>query len=178
MERPADRLERRLRAFLTALAVLALPLAVWAAGQATYSHYTQVRQTQPARLHPVTALLLTDARSGGDRPGAQSGFDALARWSDHNGQHAGVAPVRAWLHQGATATVWLDAHGTIAAPPEGRDFAATAGVAVGCGTALAGVAGAYTTRWAVGQYFERRRAARWTRERERFEPGWTARCRS
>ncbi|WP_369386553.1 hypothetical protein AB5J72_02330 [Streptomyces sp. CG1] len=163
---------------LTALAVLALPLAVWGAGQAIYSHYPHVRQTQSARLQPVVAHLLTDARSGGDRPGAQSGFHALVRWSDHNGVRTGVAPVRAWLHQGATATVWLDAHGTIAAPPEGRDLAAIAGVAVGCGTTLAGVAGAYTARRAVGRYFERRRKAQWTREWERVEPDWRPRCRN
>ncbi|MEU8691420.1 hypothetical protein [Streptomyces sp. NPDC048665] len=173
-----DRLERGLRVFLTALALLALPPAVWGAGQATYSHHMHVRRTQLARLHPVTARLLTDARSDSDRPGAQSGFHALVRWSDHNGAHTGVAPVRPWSHRGATAAVWLDARGVIAAPPEGRDLAATAGVAVGCGTALAVVAGACGTRWAVGRCFARRRAALWTREWERVEPDWTTRRRS
>lgn len=45
LERSVDRLERRLRVFLTALAVLALLLAVWGSGLAVYSHYAHVRQT-------------------------------------------------------------------------------------------------------------------------------------
>ncbi|MFD8722999.1 hypothetical protein ACFV2H_34780 [Streptomyces sp. NPDC059629] len=118
----------------------------------------------------MTASLLTEARSSADRPGAESGFHALVHWSDRNGDHTGVAPVRAWLHRGATATVWLDAHGDIAAPPSARDIAATAGVAAGCATAFSGVATVCGVRWALGKSIDRRRLAQWAREWERVEP--------
>lgn len=118
----------------------------------------------------MTAHLLSDARSGGDRPGA-SDFHALVRWRDH----MGVAPVRAWLHRGQATTVWLDGRGAIAAPPEARDLAATVGVAVGFATAFGGVAIAYGAWRAIGRSIDRRRVVRWTREWERVEPGWAAR---
>ncbi|MEV5875404.1 hypothetical protein AB0L75_14455 [Streptomyces sp. NPDC052101] len=175
LERPADRAERRFRVVLAAVALVVLPLTAWAAGQGVYSHYTHARQTKLARLHPVTARLVTDARSAGDRPGAQSGLHALVRWSDREGGHTGVAPVRAWLHRGAATTVWLDAQGAIATPPEGRDFAATAGVAVAFATAFGGVASAYGLWWAVGRSMDRRRLSQWGREWERVEPGWVTR---
>ncbi|MGX4695296.1 hypothetical protein [Streptomyces sp. JNUCC 63] len=159
-----DRLERRLRIVLTAVAPAVLPLAAWGAGQVVYSHCTHVRQVQSARLHPVTVRLLIDAWSAGGSPGAQSGFHALERWSDREGSHTGVAPVRAWLHRRDTATVWLDARGAIATPPEGWDFATTAGVAT-----------AYGVWRAVGRGISRRRMAQWNREWECVEPGWVTR---
>ncbi|MGW3208857.1 Rv1733c family protein [Streptomyces sp. NPDC001135] len=175
LERAVDRWERRLRVILTVVALVVPPLVAWGAGQAVYGHYTQVRQVQLAQLHPVAARLLTDARSAGDRRRAQPGFHALVRWSDRNGSRTGIAPVRAWLHRGATATVWLDARGVIAVPPENRDFAVTAGVAVGCATAFGGVAAAYGVWRAVDRSIDRRRLAQWNREWERVEPGWVTR---
>ncbi|MCC5478339.1 hypothetical protein LMU33_24995 [Streptomyces sp. JA03] len=170
-----DRWERRLRVILTVVTLVVLPLVAWGAGQAVYGHYTQVRQVQLARLHPVAARLLTDARSSGDRRGAQPGFHALVRWSDRDGSRTGTAPVRAWLHRGATATVWLDARGVIAVPPENRDFAVTAGVAMGFATAFGGVAAAYGARRGIYRSIDRRRLAQWNREWERVEPGWVTR---
>ncbi len=170
-----DRLERRLRVALAAVALVVLPLTVWGAGQAVYAHYTHARQVQLARLTPVGARLLTDARSAGDRPGAQSGFHALVRWSDRSGSHTGVAPVRAWLQKGAATTVWLDARGAVADAPEDRDFAATAGVAVGSAAALGGAAVAYGVRRAVGRSLDRRRMDQWDREWTRVEPDWVTR---
>lgn len=175
LERPVDRLERGLRVVLTVVALVVLPLAAWGAGRAVYGHYTQVWQVRSARLHPVAARLLTDARSSGDRRGAQPDFHALVRWSDREGSRTGIAPVRAWLHRGATATVWLDARGVIADPPENRDFAVTAGVAVGFATAFGGVAAAYGVWRAVDRSLDRRRLAQWNREWERVEPGWVTR---
>ncbi|OLZ69018.1 hypothetical protein AV521_19910 [Streptomyces sp. IMTB 2501] len=175
LERPVDRLERRLRVVLAAVALVVLPLTAWAAGQAVYSHYTHARQAKLARLHPVTARLVTDARSADDRAGAQSGFHAAVGWSDRDGGHTGVAPVRAWLHRGAATTVWLDAQGTIATPPEGRDFAATAGAAVAFATSFGGVATAYGLWWALGRSMDRSRLSHWDREWERVEPGWVTR---
>lgn len=174
--RPVDRLERRLRVFLTAVALVVLPPAAWSAGQAVYSHYVHVQQAQLARLHPVTARLLSEARTVGDRPGAQSGFHALVRWSDQEGGHTGVAPVRAWLHRGATATVWLDARGAITPPPEGRDFAATAGAAIAFATACGEVATAYGVWRAIARSIDHRRLAQWNREWKRVGPGWATRC--
>lgn len=145
-----DRLEHRLRVLLKAVAVVVLPLVAWGAGQATYSRYARARQTQLARLHPVNARLLTDARSSGNSPDAQPGFHALVRWSDQKGGHTGVAPVQAWLHRGATTTVWLDARGAIGAQPEARDLSATAGVAVAFATGFGGGAIAYGVWRAVG----------------------------
>ncbi|MET8946872.1 hypothetical protein ABZX30_25740 [Streptomyces sp. NPDC004542] len=170
-----DRLERRLRTLLAVLAVVALPLAAVSAGYATYSHSAQARQARVARLHPVSAHLLSDARSSDDRAGAQSGFHALVRWSDREGGHTALAPVRAWLHRGATATVWLDGRGVVSAPPPGRDLPVTTGVAVGFGTASGGAAAALGVWWAVGRSFDHRRSARWAREWERVEPLWAAR---
>ncbi|MES4889687.1 hypothetical protein [Streptomyces sp. NPDC096012] len=175
LERPVDRLERRLRVFLTAVALVVLPLVAWGAGQAVYGHYVHAQQTQMARLHPVTAGLLSDARLAGDHPGARPGFHALVRWSDREGSHTGVAPVRAWLHRGATTTVWLDARGAVAAPPEGRDFAVTAGTATAFAAACGGVATAYGVWRAVTKSIDRRRLAQWNREWERVEPGWATR---
>lgn len=175
LERPMDRLERGLRVLLTLVALVAVPLGAWCVGHAVYSHFTLARQTRLAQLHPVTASLLTQARSGDDRAGAQSGFHALVQWSDRNGAHTGVAPVRAWLHRGATATVWLDARGDIATPPRARDFASTAGVATGCATAFGGVATSCGLRWALDKSIEQRRLARWAREWEHLEPGWVTR---
>ncbi|MFE1754210.1 hypothetical protein ACFW88_27325 [Streptomyces anandii] len=175
LERPSDRLERRLRVLLAAMAVAVLPLLAWSAGGAVHDHYARQRQTQLARLHPVEARLLTDARSAGDRPGAQRGFQALVRWSDRQGGHTGVAPVRAWLERGATTTVWLDGHGVPAAPPVTGDLANTAGMAVGFATACGGAVVAYGVWRAVAGGIDRGRLGRWTREWESVEPGWTAR---
>ncbi|MEU2772283.1 hypothetical protein ABZ646_04985 [Streptomyces sp. NPDC007162] len=144
-----DRLERKLRIFLTVIALVAVPLGAWCVGHAVYSHYTLARQTRLAQLHPVTASLLTEARSRRDRPGAQSGFHALV-------------------------TVWLDASGDITAPPRSRDFASTAGVAMGCASAFGAAATACGLRWALGKSLDRRRLAQWAREWERVEPGWGA----
>lgn len=175
LERPVDRLERRLRVLLAVVALMAVPLLAGGVGQAVYGHFTLVRHTGLARLHPVTATLLTPARSSDDRAGAQSGFHALVRWSDRNGGHTGVVPVRAWLQRGAHATVWLDARGDVAAPPPDRDFPATAGVAMGCATVFAGVTAAFGVRWALDRSFDRRRLAQWARAWERVEPDWVTR---
>ncbi|CUW32676.1 Rv1733c family protein [Streptomyces tricolor] len=175
LERPVDRLERRLRVVLTVLALVLLPLAGWGAGQAVYGHHAQERQARLAQLTPVTARLLTDARPSDDRPGAPSRFHASVRWSDRDGDRTGVAPVRAWSQRGDTTTVWLDARGAIATPPEGRDVAATAGIAVAIATVLAGVATAYGVWRAVDRGIGRRRLAQWGREWERVEPGWQTR---
>lgn len=72
----------------------------WGAGQTLHSHCMNARQAQLARRYPVAAHPLTDARAAGDRTGAQSGFDALVCWSDKEGSHTGVAPVRAGLNRG------------------------------------------------------------------------------
>ncbi|MGW7543175.1 Rv1733c family protein [Streptomyces sp. NPDC054770] len=175
LERPVDRLERRLKVLLAIVVLVAVPLVAWGVGNTVYNHFTLVRQTALARLHPVTATLLTEARSSADRPGAQSGFHALVRWNDRNGSHTGVAPVRAWLHRGADTTVWLDAHGAVATPPPDRDFAATAGVAMGCATVFGGVATACGVRWALGRSMDRRRLTQWARAWERVEPDWVTR---
>ncbi|MEV5010832.1 hypothetical protein [Streptomyces sp. NPDC055692] len=98
---------------------------------------------------------------------------ALVRWSDREGSHTGVAPVRAWLHREASATVWLDARGTIATPPEGRDFAATAGVAFATGLGV--VVTVYGVWRAVDGGIDRHRLAQWDREWEHVEPGWVTR---
>jgi hypothetical protein len=157
---------------------VALPLATVSAGYAAYNHYAHARQAQVALLHPVTARLLSDARSDRDRPGTQPGFHALVQWSDQEGGYTGVAPVRAWLHRGAAATVWLDARGDISTPIPGRDLSVTAGVTVGLATAFGGVAAAFGAWWAVSRSLDRRRLDQWTREWERVEPGWVARPES
>ncbi|MFB7324728.1 hypothetical protein [Streptomyces sp. NPDC056190] len=84
--------------------------------------------------------------------------------------------MRAWLHREASAAVWLDARGTVATPPEGRDFAATAGVAVAFATGLGGVVTVYGVWRAIDGGIDRHRLAQWYREWGHVEPGWVARC--
>lgn len=147
---------------------VALPMAAWIAGSATYNHDSRLRQVQMAERHPVTARLLSDAQDGGDRTDGTLSSHAPVRWSDAPGTHAAPAPVGAWQQKGDTATVWLDAHGHVTTPPPTSGSAAVAGVEMGfaaaAGTALI-VGGAWR---GVRVRLDRRRFERWDREGERL----------
>ncbi|MFD1663022.1 hypothetical protein ACFSL4_33860 [Streptomyces caeni] len=173
LERPSDRLERRLRLLLTALLAVALPAAAWLAGSATHHHYRQLRQAQLAERHPVAARLLSDAQAGLDRPGGDIGARAPVRWRDSGGAHVAVAPVASGERKGATVIIWLDTRGRVTAPPVTRDVNTTVSVGVGLAAATAvalGLGGAWR---GVRLSLDRRRLARWGREWELVEPRWT-----
>jgi hypothetical protein len=170
-----DRFERRLRVLLMAVLAVAVPMAAWIAGSATYDHDSRLRHVQMAERHPVTARLLSDAQDGGDRTDGTLSSHTSVRWSDARGTHTAAAAVGAWQRRGDTATVWLDARGHVTTPPPTSDSAAVAGVEMGF-TAAAGAALIVGGAWkGVRVCLDRRRFAQWNREWELVEPRWTGR---
>lgn len=170
LERPSDRIERRLRVLLMAVLVLAVPMAAWVAGSAAHDHDSRLRQVQMAQRHPVTARLLSDANGDG-----QAGAHASVRWSDSRGAHFAIAAVGPWQRAGDTATLWLDAHGNVTAPPPASDMATLAGAEMGF-AAAAGVVLTAGGAWKVVRVcLDRRRLRQWDREWELVEPRWTGR---
>lgn len=175
LERSSDRFERRLRLLLMVVLAVAVPMAAWIAGSATYSHDSRLRQVQMTERHPVTARLLSDAQDAGDLTDGTLSSHAPVRWSDVRGTHDAPAPVGAWQRKGDTVTVWLDAHGHVTTPPPTSDSAAVAGAEMGF-AAAAGAALIVGGAWkGVRVRLDRRRFEQWDQEWEIVEPRWTGR---
>lgn len=83
----------------------------WAGGSADHAHFEQLRQTQVAERHLVTADLLADARSDGGSSGTSAGAHALVGWSDQVGVHTATVQVAAGQQEGTRAQLWLDDNG-------------------------------------------------------------------
>ncbi|MFB7467710.1 hypothetical protein ACFCZ1_30180 [Streptomyces sp. NPDC056224] len=177
LERPSDRLERRLDRVLMAVLIASLPLVAWTGGSTAHAHFEHQRRTQVAERHLVATELLADARKDGGSPGTRAGAHALVRWNDQAGVHTAVVPVAAGQQQGTRARVWLDADGKPTSPPATAESVTATGIAAGMAAALGAcviVGGTYKgIRWT----FDRRRIQQWEREWQLVEPRWNRRER-
>ncbi|MEU2830613.1 hypothetical protein ABZ667_18370 [Streptomyces lavendulae] len=177
LERPSDRLERRLDRVLKAVLVAALPLVGWAGGSAAHTHFEQLRQTQVAERHLVTAELLADARSDGGSSGTSAGARALVRWSDQARVHTATVRVAAGQREGTRAQLWLDDNGNTTSPPAPAGSVTVAGIAAGTTAVLGASAIVGGTHKGIRWAFDRRRFKQWEREWQLVEPRWNLRER-
>lgn len=173
--RPTDRARRAVRRAQLALAGLALVLAL-PAGAAVQSDELERSRLAAVTLTPVQAELLEPAAFG--TQGAVVGAPArvTARWTGPDGTER---TDRLWaepgLPRGATIPVWVDAGGTVAAPPgtaagaEVSGWITALGVTVSLWGALIGLG--MLARRALDATDDRR----WTAEWALVEPRWSGR---
>ncbi|WP_327130098.1 hypothetical protein OG311_00680 [Streptomyces sp. NBC_01343] len=137
----------------------------WAGGSAAHTHFEQLRQTQVAERHLVTAELLADARSDGGSSGTSAGARVLVRWrSDQAWFHTATVRVAAGQREGTRAQLWLDANGNTTSPPAPAGSVTAAGIAAGTTAALGASAFVGGTHQGIRRAFERRRFKQWEPE--------------
>jgi hypothetical protein len=178
--RCTDRVEDAVAWLLTALGLLT---AMWAlvAGVRQYGDEMRRVRLDAGERWQVQAVLVEPVPGG--VPGGMWGRAANGlpiavpvRYSGPDGvEHVTEARIPGPLSAGTQVPIWLDRAGTVVAAPKGHvDIVWTAGLAalalVSTGTFVLG------SVWAgVSGYIRRLNAARWQREWEQVEPGWSGR---
>ncbi|MET8582344.1 hypothetical protein ABZX39_15855 [Streptomyces collinus] len=130
---------------------------------------------QRAHRHPVSAVLLTDARPGVTGDWSTGGrVSGSVRWKAPDGSvHTGHTPVDGGLRAGARVTVWQDDRGRLGpSQPTGRAEGHVEAALFGAAAALAVAAPALGAGALARARLDRRRLARWDGEWELVGPRW------
>lgn len=178
LRRRTDRIEAAIRLVMIVLFLVAVPIAVLAAGRLADHLALRQAHAQQATEHQVTAVLLRQAQATGV-PDPYTSIQltyVLGRWQPPGQQPRSgqvLAPVGA--PAGSTVTVWIDRSGALASPPpDRRDI-------VGDVTIAAVAAGLLACVLLLGsnalarRALDRRRLAAWDAEWRATGPLWPGR---
>ena len=121
--RATDRAEGAIRLAVLILLVVAIPVAVIAAGRWTDHQALRQARAQAAADHPVRAVLLGES-PGADAPDQYSAVQVNwvpGRWTAPDGSvRTGDVLAPAGALRGSTITAWVDPSGKITDPPAGH----------------------------------------------------------
>lgn len=169
--RPSDRWESALWLLVTAVVLVAIPLA-GAVGTASYSAAGERLREERARLTSVTATVReTPSRSVtiGPRGYAVERHTARVAWSEAGRGGTAVVDTPASASAGDSLVIWLSGDGRPVSAPAGPSAAVSAGISAGVVMLSATVGGALAIAWGAGRLLQSRRRAAWAREWERFD---------
>jgi hypothetical protein len=178
LRRRTDRIEAAIRLVMIVLFLVAVPIAVIAAGRLADHLALRQAHAQQATEHQVTAVLLRQAQATGV-PDPYTSIQltyVLGRWQPPGQQSRSgqvLAPVGA--PAGSTVTVWIDRSGALASPPpDHRDIAGDVAIAAVAAGLLACVLLLGSTALAR-RALDRRRLAAWDAEWRATGPLWSGR---
>jgi hypothetical protein len=178
LRRRTDRIEAAIRLVMIVLFLVAVPIAVIAAGRLADHLALRQAHAQQATEHQVTAVLLRQAQATGV-PDPYTSIQltyVLGRWQPPGQQSRSgqvLAPVGA--PAGSTVTVWIDRSGALASPPpDHRDIAGDVAIAAVAAGLLACVLLLGSTALAR-RALDRRRLAAWGAEWRATGPLWSGR---
>jgi hypothetical protein len=173
LKRTSDRLEVLSRVALTAMLLVAVPIAL-AFATATYAGGRSEVAAQAAERQQVTAELLADAASPAGTGDLADFARATAVWTAPSGaERTGIVPAPADTEAGSTVTVWVDQDGALTGRP------ISTGDAVSRATGIALVVYLGISVLAVGghlafcRHLDRSRARRWAAEWAEVGPVWS-----
>lgn len=174
LRRRSDRAETVIFICLLVAMAVAVPFTARAASAWTTTRVEQVRATELATRHQVTATTLENALPASDA--AYTVFAQTwvsAKWTAPDGQpRTGTVRVPDGTQRGSTAKIWVEPDGAMAAPP--LPVADIAGLAdrAGLAAVLLLICLFLTAGCAVRQELNRRRMAAWDTEWAATEPRW------
>jgi len=143
--RTSDRVEAVAMFLALLFSILAVPVA-GAAGTAVYDNRIHVFADERMARHEVEATATHD--SSVTALPYQFSYVSEVRWEFAGQIHAGVASTRSRMKVGDQTSVWVDAAGEFASPPQGDKDAAAEAVMAALGLWVA-MAGAATAAYAL-----------------------------
>lgn len=176
LRRTTDRVEAVLRLAIGVLIVVAIPVAVIAAGRSADHAALRETRAQAAATYSVQAVLVRQAPPIGT-PDPYSGVDVSwvrAHWAaPHGPARTGDVLAPAGAPKGSTVRMWVDASGDISSPPPGRGQV-VGDVFIAATLAGLGVLLVLLAAEAVGhRILQRRRLNAWDTEWRAVAPRWT-----
>jgi hypothetical protein len=164
--RLTDRVEEFVAWVLTAAALLVV-VGAFLAGLAVHRSEADRAAAGGGWPSQVRAVLLEDAT------GIGGAVTVPARWTDRAGlEHTGVVAVPRSAPAGTGVAVWVDAAGSVTAPPLRPANAVFGGVVAALAVLCTGMTGLAATWLGVRGLTGRANARRWERDWTRIEPLW------